>query len=58
MDEIDMPGNGNGNGGKHRPEAEQSADDALLALAATIGEGTFEIVDTVRAVTSRGVPGW
>ena len=57
-----MPGNGNGNGngneGEHGPEAEQSVDDALVALVATIGEGTCGIVDTVRDVTSRGVPGW
>jgi hypothetical protein len=32
-----MPGNGNGNGGEHGPEAEQSVDDALVVLVATIG---------------------
>ena len=45
-----MPGNGNGNEGEHGPEAEQSVDDALVALVATIGEGTCGIVDTVRDV--------
>ena len=49
--------NGNGNEGEHGPEAEQSVDDALVALVATIGEGTCGIVDTVRGVTSRGAPG-
>jgi hypothetical protein len=53
-----MPGNGNGNEGEHGPEAVQPVDDALVALVATIGEGTCGIVDTVRDVTSRGVPGW
>jgi hypothetical protein len=53
-----MPGNGNGNEGEHGPGAEQSVDDALVALVATIGEGRCGIVDTVRDVTSRGVPGW
>ena len=47
-----MPGNGNGNEGEHGPEAEQSVDDALVALVAISG------VDTTRDVTSLGVPGW
>ena len=58
MDEIDMPGNGNGNEGEHGPEAEQSVDDALVALVAISGEGTCGVVDTTRNVTSLGVPGW
>jgi hypothetical protein len=55
-----MPGNGNGNGneGEHGPEAEQSVDDALVALVATIGEGTCGVIDTTRDVTSLGLPGW
>jgi hypothetical protein len=58
MDEIHVPGNGNGNEGEHDPEAEQSVDAALVALVATIGEGTCGVVDTTRDVSSLGVPGW
>jgi hypothetical protein len=38
-----MGANGNGT---HGPEGERSADDALLAFTAAIGEGTRTIVDT------------
>jgi hypothetical protein len=52
--------NGGGDGGEHghKVEPEQSADEALAPLVASFSEGTRGIVDTVRDVTSRGVPGW
>jgi hypothetical protein len=54
-----MPGNGNG---EHAPKTEQTADEALAALASTLIEGMHSIallqVDTLRDVTSLGVPGW
>ena len=54
-----MPSNGNG---EHAPKTEQTADEALAARASTLTEGMHSIaqlqVDTVRDVTSRGVPGW
>jgi hypothetical protein len=58
MDEIAAPGNGDGNEGEHDPEAEQPVDDALVALVATVGEGTCGVVDTTRDLTSLGVPSW
>jgi hypothetical protein len=54
-----MSNNGGNGDGTHGPEGEGSADDALVALVATLDEGTHAIVDTVgdmvRDVTTLGV---
>jgi hypothetical protein len=44
-----MSNNGGNGDGTHGPEGERSADDALVALVATLDEGTHAIVDTVGA---------
>jgi hypothetical protein len=42
-----MPGNGGNGDGVHGPEAEQTTEDALVALAGTVGNALNAVVDTV-----------